>query len=282
MSERRYPYVVVDAAPEEAEALSSLLFDLGAGGVEERDSTTLVPGAPGKVSLVASFATHEDAEAALEALGHPLARIEEVVGDGWRDEYKKYFHPFVLCPGIVVCPPWERCEPAPGQRVVEIEPGQAFGTGLHETTSLVASVLASFAHEVSGADVLDVGSGSGILGLVALALGARSVRAIDNDDEAVRATRENAERNNVALEVDGTSIEALSGTFAVVVANLEATVLAAMVSALSLRVAPGGLLVLSGLLLEQGASIRAAYTGFELVESPERGEWTALVLRASR
>src|SRR5215475_2484907 len=138
--EPRYPLVVVDLRHGgAAEETARELFDLGAQAVEERDSTTLVKGIDGGVTLVASFATHEEARAASAALGPERgAHVEEVVGDAWRDEWKKYFHAFELCPGLVVRPPWEADAGAGG--VLILEPGRAFGTGLHETTSLVARV----------------------------------------------------------------------------------------------------------------------------------------------
>jgi len=109
MTEPRYPYVLVDVSAEDADVVGSTLFDLGAQGVEERDATTLLKAArEGAVTLVASFATHEDAQAALAELDPSLGpRLEEVVGDAWRDEWKKHFRPFELCDGVVVRPAWE-------------------------------------------------------------------------------------------------------------------------------------------------------------------------------
>ena len=154
------------------------------------------------MTLVASFESEEDARAAMSELPPAWgAALEEVVGDAWRDEWKKHFEPFAVCPGVVVRPPWREHEAAPGERVIVLEPGRAFGTGLHETTSLVAEVLAG--ETLEGKDVLDVGCGSGILALVALALGAARARAIDVDPDAVAVTRENAERNAVEDRVDG-------------------------------------------------------------------------------
>ncbi|HEY6459984.1 MAG TPA: 50S ribosomal protein L11 methyltransferase, partial [Polyangiaceae bacterium] len=162
MNEPRYPYVAVDVAEEEADEAGALLFELGAGGVEQRDATTLKRGAAGKVTLVASFEDEAQARAAMaEVPAGWGARLEEVVGDAWRDEWKKHFEPFVICPGVVVRPPWREHAAAAGERVVVLEPGRAFGTGLHETTALVAEVLAS--ERLAGKDVLDVGCGSGVL-----------------------------------------------------------------------------------------------------------------------
>ena len=286
MSEPRYPYVAVDVTEEEADEAGALLFELGAGGVEHRDATTLKRGTAGKVTLVASFETEEGARAAIAELPEGWGpRLEEVVGDAWRDEWKKHFVPFVLCPGIVVRPPWIEHDAAPGEHVVVLEPGRAFGTGLHETTALVAEVLAGEA--LAGKDVLDVGCGSGILALVALALGARRARAIDVDPDAVAVTRENAERNGVAARVttDTTPVEAVRERYPVVLANIEATTLVGMAAALAATVAPGGLLVLSGILAPDVApaqieDVRRAYASLREESVRRRGEWIAIVARA--
>ena len=282
----RFALVVVDVDPPEADEAVGLLFELGAQGVEERDETTLRRGTSGKVTLVASFA---DAASAAEALaGLPRAwapREDEIVGDAWRDEWKKFFKPFRLCRSVVVRPPWETYCAAPGEHVVVLEPGRAFGTGLHETTSLVADALEAYAVVFAGQRVLDVGCGSGVLALAALALGASGAHCIDVDPEAVVVTRENAERNGVADRLcAGTSpIGDVPGRFAAVVANIEAGVLCSMAAALEARVSPGGLLVLSGILVPEAGPgqlerVRGAFKG--PCAERRKGSWVALVYRA--
>jgi ribosomal protein L11 methyltransferase len=282
-SEPRFFFVAADVPPDEADEASALFFELGAEGVEERDQATLVRGAEGRSTLVASFASEDEARAALAEVDASWnARLEVVVGDAWRDEYKKYFHPFVLCEGIVVRPPWEERAAGPGEQVLVLEPGRAFGTGLHETTALVSESLAANRARLTGTPVLDVGCGSGILGLVALALGAERVRATDVDPEAVAVTEENAELNGLDARVhaDTTDIAALAGTWPVVLANIEARVLIPMAPALAAKVAPGGLLVLSGILAPQEADVRRAYEAEGLAHGATRarGEWVAIEL----
>lgn len=283
MSEPRYPYVHVDVSPEDAEETGALLFELGAQGVEERDEATMAKTASrGRVTLVASFGTREEAEQAMVELDPALSpRYEEVVGDAWRDAWKEYFRPFAIAEGLVVRPPWEPYEAKPGERVLELEPGRAFGTGLHETTRLVARALHAHAAEVKGTTVLDVGCGSGILGFVALALGAERVVAVDVDQEAIDVTLENAARNGMSdrVEASTTPIEAVSIAAPVVLANIEARVLVPMAEALATHVAPGGLLLLSGILVPQKDEVRAAYAGMELLAEPALGEWVLLALR---
>jgi len=290
MVEPRFHSVLVDVPESEADVASGILWDLGATGIEERDATTLTKGANGQVTLVASFEGEEeahDAETGLPVEWRP--RCEVLVGDAFRDEWKKFFHPFVLCagvPGVVVRPPWEDYAAKPGEKVLELEPGRAFGTGLHETTSLVAEALARHAAELAGAHVLDVGCGSGILALLALVLGATDARAIDIDPEAAHVTLENASRNGFAAQVvaDTTDVQALTGSYSVVLANIEASVLVPLADAIMARVAKGGLLVLSGVLaadvVPQIEDVKKAYAAFSLEAVPRKGEWVALLLRA--
>lgn len=282
MAEPRYPYVHVDVAPDATDETSALLFDLGASGVEERDETTLAKSAAsGRVTLVASFATREEAEHAMRELAALAPRYEEVVGDAWRDAWKEHFRPFAIAEGLVVRPPWEPYDARAGERVLELEPGRAFGTGLHETTRLVSRALAARADAVRGATVLDVGCGSGILSLVALALGAARAVAIDVDPDAVEVTRENAQRNRLADRVDAstTPLDACDLVAPIVLANIEARVLVPMAPELTRHVAPGGLLFLSGILVPQRDEVLAAYRSFELVEAPALGEWVLLALQ---
>jgi len=283
METPRYPYVAVDVPESEAEEAGALLFELGAGGVEQRDATTLARGTSGLVTLVASFETHDDARAAVDELPPAWSpRVEEVVGDAWRDAWKQHFEPFRICAGVVVCPPWREVAAAPGEHVVILEPGRAFGTGLHETTSLVAEVLRD--SPLAGARVLDVGCGSGVLALVALSLGASGARAIDVDPDAVAVTRENAARNAMGDRVvtDDTPVERLAETYPVVLANIEARTLSQLAPAILARVAPGGRLVLSGILAEdvapdQLAQVRQAYASLHEREVRRKGEWVAVV-----
>ena len=283
MTELRFPFVAVDVTAEDADVMSATLFELGAEGVEERDGTTLVKGAPGLVTLVASFASHEEAREAVLAIDESMKpRLEEIIGDAWRDAWKEHFRPFAITASIVIRPPWEAYAEKPGEEVLVLEPGRAFGTGLHETTSLVAGVLEARKTELVGKTVLDVGCGSGILALVALTLGASRARAIDVDADAALVAEENATRNGLdeRVEADSTAIEAIEGTYPVVVANIEARVLIPMMPELTKRVAAGGLLVLSGILAPQKDEVRAAYASFALEDAPAKGEWVALVLRA--
>lgn len=267
----------MDVSETDADVASALLFELGAQGVEERDKTTLTKSQGDKVTLVASFESAEEADAALREIDPGWSpRRDELVGDAWRDAWKEHFRPFEICKGILVAPPWDI--PPSGASLV-LEPGRAFGTGLHESTRLVSDLLASLA-PLSG-EILDVGTGSGVLSLVALKLGASRARATDIDPDAIDVTRENATRNQLTdrIEADTTPIDGIAGTYPTVVANIEARVLIPMAPLLMDRVAPGGVLILSGILVPQKDDVVRAFSSFALEAAPVMGEWVALALR---
>ncbi|WP_437741436.1 50S ribosomal protein L11 methyltransferase [Sorangium sp. So ce1504] len=266
--EPRYPFVAVDVPEPEADEIGALLFELGASGVEQRDEQTLVRGArSGQVTLVASFEDHGEAMEAIAALGEqspPLAaRLEEVVGDAWRDAWKEHFAPFALTPTITVVPPWaERAPEREGERVLLLEPGRAFGTGLHATTALVAELLDEHAAELRGRELLDVGTGSGILALVALVLGAERAIAIDNDEDVIEVVLENAARNGLEGRIEASAgvVEGVTRRFPWVVANIEARVLRPLAPELARVLEPGGWLILSGILESERDDLIARYT----------------------
>ena len=298
--EARYPFVAIDVALGRADELSAALFELGASGVEERDEGTLArgPGA-GRVTLVGSFPDRAAADAAIAELGRrepELApRLEEVVGDAWRDAWTEHFAPFALTPRITVAPPWVEYERArPDELVLHLEPGRAFGTGLHATTALVAAMLDERAEALRGREVLDVGTGSGILALVALMLGASRALAIDNDADVIEVVRENAARNGLADRVEASDLplQRVTARYPLIVANIEARVLGPMAPDLARVLAPGGTLILSGVLASEEETIRSRYTSravglAHLATSrrsdgpaPAGDDWVALALAA--
>jgi ribosomal protein L11 methyltransferase len=268
-SEPRYPFVAVDVPAEEAEEIGAALFELGASGVEERDDQTLIRGAgEGRVTLVASFASHEDANAAIaglkEAVPHLAPRLEEVVGDAWRDAWKEHFAPFELTPRILIVPPWEERPTmhSEDEMILELEPGRAFGTGLHASTALIAEILDEQSDALAGQEILDVGTGSGILALVALLYGADRALAIDVDADVIEVVRENAARNDMAsrIEARAGTIESVTRAFPWVFANIEARVLRPLAGELARVLAPGGTLVLSGILASEHDAMVELYT----------------------
>jgi ribosomal protein L11 methyltransferase len=265
-----------------AEELASDLFDLGAAGVEIRDGEgTPMPGArlppPGSALLVAWF---PDAASARDAVAAHGGEVAEVADEDWGEDWKKDFRPLHVG-RVRVRPSWI-AEPAPpGSVEVVLDPGMAFGTGSHATTSLCLAALSDLLAARPGASVLDVGTGSGILAIAARKLGAGRVAANDDDPKAVEVARENAAANGVALELVLVPAE-VPGTFDVVVANILANTLVELAPALAAKLAPRGILLLSGILAPQEDEVRRAYVARGLAPLPggdrREGEWSLLAL----
>jgi ribosomal protein L11 methyltransferase len=272
--------LLLDVPEAEADLRSAELFESGAGGVEVRDAeTTPMPGqrrpATGRTLLVAFFAAREDADAARARHGGELA---EVPDQDWSETWKAGLEAFAVGP-VFVRPSWIDAAPPPGAVEVVLDPGMAFGTGTHPTTALCLAALADALRP--GARVLDVGTGSGLLAVAAAKLGAREVVGSDDDPVALDVARENAERNGVRLALTGEPPARIGGAFEVVVANILANTLVALAPELAPRVAPGGTLLLSGILAGQEDEVRAAYLAQGLAAAPGRedGEWRLVVLR---
>jgi len=280
-SQPRYPTVHVEVPHDRTDEVSAMLFALGASGVEERDATTLDrTGREGTVTLVAHFEDEDRARIVVEASPYP-ARVVAIVGDEWKHRWREFFKPTRVGTRLVVRPSWEPVDAGPDDVVLTIDPGQAFGTGTHETTRLV---LAELERIVAGGErVLDVGCGSGILSVGALLFGAGSAEGVDIDDESMAASRENAAANGVAarFRVAKRPVGTVRGSFGIVLANIESRVLVPLARAITERVGPGGTLVLSGLLAHEEEELREVYgeLGLEHVRTTREKDWIAMVWR---
>lgn len=204
-----------------------------------------------------------EAEEALQRLWRALAPLggtkpttawEE--DPGWADAWREWFSPVRAGKRLVVHPPW-RAPEAAGLVAVEIEPGMAFGTGGHATTLLALAALERCV-DAGAAEVLDVGTGSGVLAVAAVRLGARRAVAIDNDPEALAAARGNVARNSVTGRAEVQEAWP-DGQFDLVVANIVSPTLLALRPRLVAAVRPGGSLVLSGVLVEEAEQVQAAF-----------------------
>jgi ribosomal protein L11 methyltransferase len=259
---------------EQEDAAVTALWEAGTLGIE-----VLMQGE--RVALVAYFPS---AATSLAALSRSIAgaevRAAEVPELDWVARYREGFRAFEVA-GFRIVPAWQ-APLAPDPRVLVVDPGRAFGTGTHQTTRLCLRALAELASRPLRR-VLDLGAGTGLLGIAAARLGAETVVAVDLDPEAVSSARRHAALNGVALGlVRGDGGRALRrGAFDLVLANLAAPLLIDRCDEVASLVACGGTAVLSGLLATEQREVAAAYAPFGRVEPRLDGEWAALVLRRS-
>ena len=270
----RLPESLVDAVSEalvdELEALSVSVADADAG-TDAEQALFGEPGLPApkegwqRSDLTALFATETEAtEAATLLMAQDwsadlaVLALREVADQDWVRLTQSQFAPVEITPSFWIVPSWHEAPPQ-AEKIIRLDPGLAFGTGTHPTTRMCLRWTAGHADALAGswARVLDYGCGSGILAIGAALHGGRCIDAVDIDEAAVTATRANAQANGVTLNAG--LPDAAGGTYPLVLANILATPLKLLAPLLAGRVAPGGHLVLAGILERQADELKAAY-----------------------
>ena len=275
--------LVLVAPPEDLEVRAAQLFDQGALGVElQEPGMALMPGTPplpeGCGRAIAHFASAKDASESARLFGaEPPVEVPE---RDWSVAWRTHHRPMQVGPRSWVHPPWEK-PPRPGVAVA-IDPGMAFGTGSHPTTALCLERCDELLSRFPGADLLDVGTGSGVIALLAKMLGAGRVVGTENDPVSLEAARQGAALNGID-GVDWVLAEdpaAVPGRFKIVIANILLNTLEELAPAIAGKVADGGRLVLSGLLAAQGDAAERAYVaqGLRPVARKERERWLRVEL----
>jgi ribosomal protein L11 methyltransferase len=266
--------IVVTTPAHEVELASDALWSLGVVAIEERNEGD-------DVELWTSLG--DDRASVMGAASNLLERwpwrfveLDETVADTWR----LHAQPIWIASDLVVCPAWVPFEESPGVTVIRIEPGATFGLGDHPTTIL--SMRAIRAVLRPGSTVLDVGCGSGVLAVGACVLGAASARAVDISPASVPTTRANADANGVGdrVDVSTTPLAEVDGSFDIVVANILAPTLIDLADDLIRVTAPGGSLVISGVLAERHSHVEAALGTLQRADRVTLDGWAALTFVA--
>ncbi len=278
---------------------TSLCFEVGAAGVAEdlpfvQRDLRYDPDVLETPTLDANvyFTEAPGESAVLKIQGEfPDAKLEVFTEENrdWLTEWKKGFKPFRFAGDFWIVPSW--CEvppeaPRDAAKILYVEPGMAFGTGTHETTRLAAGYVIEESLRSRPHSLLDVGTGTGVLALVAHRLGAQDVVGIDNDPEARRTARENLDLNKESgIAIPDQNLEDIQQEYDVVVANIIDGVLTLLKHDLTRVLKPGGRMILSGILMDREGEFYEDFTsstGLKLIKKTHDGEWSAAILEKAK
>ncbi len=272
----------ITASPLNIDLISGLLWELDITGInEEDDKIILFADAESEInkSIVEEQMNKLKLNNIVETFGVREFSLED---KNWNEEWEKSINVIEISDRIVIKPSFRKFTPNKNQLILEIDPKMSFGTGEHQTTKLVVLLLDKYVK--AGQKVFDVGSGTGILAIAAVKLGAYKALAIDNDEWCYENGIENAEANNCSdkVEVRLAEIENVTeNNFDLITANINKHILLNIAELLSSKLAPGGILILSGILKEDEADIWDSYKNYnlEMIDRENLDEWLALVLK---
>ncbi|MCL5057080.1 MAG: 50S ribosomal protein L11 methyltransferase [Actinobacteria bacterium] len=269
----------------------ALIYDVVSGGSEDTvamDISLVDPEAPPCIKgyLPADDGFGDLLSGLLDALGSinrsypPEVTLREVEDEDWMNRWRDYYHPFRVGKRLMVKPTWEQADTGEGLLVIEMDPGMAFGCGTHSSTSMCMRLLEDTVR--AGEYVIDVGTGSGILAIAAVKLGASAALAVDTDAGAVRTARENVSLNGLegAITVkEGNLLEGLDTRADIIVANIVADVIIKLLPAAASLLKEGGRFMASGIISGRQEEVAAAIgkTGMNIINTLREGEWVAFL-----
>ena len=297
--------VSIETSDLAADLVSLILMDAGAAGVEisggsvpdmQPDEYLSPLHIPDKVVVKAYYGQDdfdrilgyikgriESAKYTAEmALGSLFISVNEVEDTDWNENFKKHFRAFRAAGNIVVKPTWESFDARDDDVVIEMDPGMAFGSGVHETTKMCLALAQKYMR--FGADALDVGCGSGILGIACAKMGAKSVLALDNDSISVRVTKDNALQNGVEnLEARQSDLlkNADNAQFDIVLANIVADIVIRLNADVARYMKQDAVYIISGIIEERLRDVLRSLKkkGLKVIETMEMADWRALAVR---
>ena len=291
-------------AKKDEDIVSGIFYNIGAAALDIEDPNDLIDLSNQKegwdffgidleglnldeIKIKAFFSEEEDVVSIVSALrerieSKGLGKIStsEIEDEDYLDNWKKYFKPFKIGNNIIIKPSWEEYQEQKEDIIIDIDPGMAFGTGTHETTSLCIEALEE--HVKNASTVFDIGCGSGILSIVSAKLGANKLVAIDLDPSCVRISKENIEKNNLSDKIDvrqGDLLEVLEGKADVIVANIIAEAILSITSSVKNYLKDGGIFISSGIILDKRDSVLESLkdNGFKIEEIKTQGEWVCII-----
>jgi ribosomal protein L11 methyltransferase len=280
-----------------AESLGETLVALGSPGVVQesvqRSGETSVGPAVEMAQVIAAFPMEQTGERllaevrrTLDDLGsgadaQPALSMQVIDGGAWVEQWKRFYRPFKLGKRLVIRPPWEPYTAAADELVLTLNPGQAFGTGLHATTQLCLASLETIIGRRPDVQLLDVGCGSGILSLAGVLFGCGRAIGIDVDRLAVWVARVNARLNQLSKQASFTAgpLEVVTDRFDIVVANILLEPILTMLKPLHTAIMPGGVVVLSGILSAELPQLRGGLLahGWRIAHQASQEEWIAVI-----
>jgi len=301
---------IVHTTTSGADSVSSVLIDLGATGTMTEDRADipdpakpngiweiidpkLLESMPEDVLVHAWFEDDDQLGTKYNSLLNHLKSVREKnpgygaltvetksIGDeDWGESWKRFYHPLRAGNHLVIKPSWETYDAKPGDKIIQLDPGMAFGSGYHDTTVLCLSMLEKNIRP--GDKVIDVGTGSGILAIGAAMCGAKDVLAIDIDPYAIQTAAQNIEINGVGNTVriqQGDLLDHVEESCRICVANIIADVIIGFAKPLMKHIQPGGLFICSGIVAEREAEVLSALesAGYQVIEIRRTEEWVAI------
>ena len=308
--------LIVHTTTEGTDPVSGILMDCGASGtmIEDRSDIpdpnqphgiweiidpSLIDSMPEDVLVHAWFEENPSLPSLLDSVRGKLSDLSanlspdsgygtlvletrSVDDQDWTGVWKKYFKPFRVSERLVIKPTWEPYTPEENDLIIEIDPGMAFGSGTHETTGMCLSLLESVIR--GGEEIIDVGTGSGILAIGAALLGAGHVLAVDIDPDAVKVAQDNVLHNHVENAVSvrqGNLLDRVSDVCDICVANIISDVIISFAAPLMKHIRPDGLFICSGIVTLRSEEVAQALetAGYTILKKITRGEWTAFLSR---
>ncbi len=268
------------------EYVSAFLFDLGCIGIEETepDLSVYFPGFSDSAEITSKILNFMQKLSGELGIKQSFSVVgQKIKQENWQHNWMEFFKPIFLNSKLVIVPPWEKIKPKNGQQVVTIDPGQAFGTGHHATTYLLLQTLLRY--QTGKTNILDVGSGSGILAIAAVKMGCKNVIAYDIDSIAVKTAVENARLNNVSGSIHFFTgeLSALNrgvDKFDLILANITSAILYSIIPQLGIYLKKSaGLVVFSGILRQEKEKMCnvLAENGYQIKEVIVREEWVCMI-----